>query len=110
LRKGGDSQIQTQWDFDGGGPADPQQPKLRREEPHAWQRRFYDFDPWSERKRIEKLRYMHRNPVKRGLVVEPEQWQWSSYRTYAYQEEGWLKINQWPNEVMKLRAAAHLES
>jgi hypothetical protein len=53
---------------------------------------------------------MHRNPVKRGLVVEPEQWQWSSYRTYAYQEEGWLKINQWPNEVMKLRAAAHLES
>jgi len=30
------------------------------------------------RKRIEKLRYMHRNPVKRGLVQEPEQWKWSS--------------------------------
>jgi putative transposase len=33
-----------------------------------WQRRFYDFNVWTERKRVEKLRYMHRNPVKRGLV------------------------------------------
>jgi putative transposase len=34
---------------------------------HAWQRRFYDFNIWTARKRIEKLRYMHRNPVARGL-------------------------------------------
>jgi len=27
-----------------------------------WQKRFYDFNVWSEPKRIEKLRYMHRNP------------------------------------------------
>jgi len=33
-----------------------------------WQVRYYDFPVWSERKRIEKLRYMHRNPVERGLV------------------------------------------
>ena len=72
----------------------------------AWQRRFYDFNVWSERKRIEKLRYMHRNPVKRGLVLEPEQWEWSSYRSYAYQEEGRVKINQWPKAVMKARSAA----
>ena len=31
---------------------------------HVWQARFYDFNVWTERKRIEKLRYMHRNPVK----------------------------------------------
>lgn len=47
-----------------------------------WQARFYDFNVWSTKKRIEKLRYMHRNPVKRGLVGSPEQWQWSSYRYY----------------------------
>ncbi len=35
---------------------------------HFWQRRYYDFNVWSERKRIEKLRYLHRNPVKRGLA------------------------------------------
>ena len=34
---------------------------------HIWQPRYYDFNVWTERKRIEKLRYMHRNPVKRGL-------------------------------------------
>jgi putative transposase len=37
----------------------------------VWQPRFYDFNVWSEGKRIEKLRYMHCNPVKRGLVEEP---------------------------------------
>ena len=39
----------------------------------VWQKRFYDFNVWSERKRVEKLRYMHRNPVKRGLAATPEQ-------------------------------------
>ena len=41
---------------------------------HIWQRRFYDFNVWTEHKRIEKLRYIHRNPVIRGLLTEPEQW------------------------------------
>ena len=67
------------------------------QEQHVWQRRFYDFNVWSALKRIEKLRYMHRNPVKRGLVLEPEQWEWSSFRSYAYREEGRVKINQWPD-------------
>ncbi len=46
----------------------------------VWQRRFYDFVVWNPRKRVEKLRYMHRNPVTRGLVLAPEQWAWSSFR------------------------------
>jgi putative transposase len=45
-----------------------------------WQPRFYDFNVWTERKRVEKLRYIHRNPVTRGLVTAPELWAWSSYR------------------------------
>ena len=47
-----------------------------------WQRRFYDFNVWSRKKRIEKLNYMHMNPVKRGLVADPKLWAWSSYRFY----------------------------
>jgi hypothetical protein len=47
-----------------------------------WQRRFYDFNVWSRRKRNEKLNYMHMNPVKRGLVRSPNDWAWSSYRFY----------------------------
>jgi hypothetical protein len=74
------------------------------------QRRFHHFNLWSERKRIEKPRYMHRNLMKRGLLLEPEHWQWSSYRSYAYHEQGRVEINQCPNAVMKVRAVAWLES
>jgi hypothetical protein len=49
---------------------------------------------------------MHRNPLKRGLLLAPEQRQRSSYRSYAYHEQGRLKINQWPKAVMKVLAAA----
>ena len=76
------------------------------ESQHVWQRRFYDFHVWNERKRVEKLRYMHRNPVRAGFVNQPEQWQWSSYRSYASGEAGEVKINEWPEAVMRIRPAA----
>jgi putative transposase len=41
---------------------------------------------------VEKLRYIHRNPVKRGLVRSPELWQWSSFRDYWFGETGKVKI------------------
>ena len=51
--------------------------RLWKENPSAshlrfWQRRFYDFNVWNRKKRIEKLHYMHMNPVKRGLVADPK--------------------------------------
>lgn len=58
-----------------------------------WQARFYDFNVWTTKKRVEKLRYMHRNPVKRGLVESPEQWRWSSYRFYFFNEAGPVRVN-----------------
>ena len=57
-----------------------------------WQTRYYDFLVWSEKKRIEKLKYMHRNPVQRGLVERPEDWRWSSFRHYATGCEGTVEI------------------
>jgi putative transposase len=59
-----------------------------RAEEYVWEPRYYDFNVFTERKRIEKLHYIHRNPVTRGLVAEPELWQWSSYRAYAHDERG----------------------
>ena len=73
---------------------------------HIWQRRFYDFNVWTERKRIEKLRYMHRNPVKRGLVASPELWKWSSFRAYSLGEAGSVKVNAWEVLKMKIRPPA----
>jgi hypothetical protein len=58
-----------------------------------WQRRYYDFKVYSDRKVTEKLRYMHRNPVGRGLVPSPELRRWSSYRAFAFCEEGMVKLN-----------------
>jgi putative transposase len=55
-----------------------------------------------EKKRIEKLRYIHRNPVKRGLVESPELWQWSSFRWYLCGEEGPVRINDTEILVMKV--------
>jgi putative transposase len=81
-------------------------PKLKRRNPRQrnlfgdelrrrafWQARFYDFNVWTTKKRVEKLRYMHRNPVKRGLVATPEQWRWSSYRFYFLSEAGPVRLN-----------------
>jgi len=75
---------------------DPRQRELFGEEVARafWQARFYDFNVWTTKKRIEKLRYMHRNPVKRGLVESPEQWRWSSYRFYLLDEAGPVRINE----------------
>lgn len=60
---------------------------------HLWQRRFYDFNVWSYRRKTEKLQYMHCNPVKRGLVRDPKDWPWSSYSFYAGQNDGLLRID-----------------
>jgi putative transposase len=46
----------------------------------------------NERKRVEKLRYLHRNPVKRGLVARPEDWPWSSFRHDATGVEDVVEI------------------
>ncbi len=75
---------------------DPRQRSLFGEEARDsfWQARFYDFNVWTTKKRVEKLRYMHRNPVKRGLVSSPEEWRWSSYRFYFLDQAGPVQVNQ----------------
>ena len=61
-----------------------------------WQVRYYGFPVWTEKKRVEKLRYIHRNPVRRGLVARPEDWNWSSFVHYATGKDGVVEIeSQW---------------
>jgi putative transposase len=88
---------------------DPRQRNLFAEESQRrafWQARFYDFNVWTTKKRVEKLRYMHRNPVKRGLVESPEQWRWSSYRFYLLEEAGLVRVNAgWTEISFRDRAA-----
>ena len=65
---------------------------VQRSERPFWQARYYDFNVYSEQKRAEKLRYMHRNPVTRGLVRKPWDWPWSSFRHHLTGDEGTVEI------------------
>jgi hypothetical protein len=57
--------------------------RLIGEAAHFWQKRYYDFNIRNNPQFVEKLRYIHRNPVERGLCERPEDWEWSSFRQYA---------------------------
>ena len=77
---------------------------------HVWQARFYDFVVYTKKKRMEKLCYMHRNPVERGLVLEPEQWGWSSFRHYACDEPGPVLVDEPLRADMKVHALPQNDS
>ena len=59
-----------------------------------WQKRYYDRNV-RDKEFIEKLRYIHRNPVRRNLVSRPEDWKWSSYRHYLTGEDCGVQIECW---------------
>jgi putative transposase len=58
-----------------------------------WQARFYDFNVYSKGKEMEKLHYMHANPVIRGLVKHPKDWRWSSWGFYYGGDAGLVAID-----------------
>ncbi len=65
-------------------------------QPSFWYERYFDFNVRTQEKMVEKLRYMHRNPVTRGLCARPEDWRWSSFRHYATGEESIVEVeSQW---------------
>jgi putative transposase len=80
--------------------------KLNGHDGHFWQARYYDFNVRTPEKRVEKLKYIHRNPVHRGLVDKPEDWPWSSYRHYALGEVGAVPIES-PVAAWKRRQAGN---
>ena len=65
---------------------------MRSQQRPFWQAHYYDFNISTHEKFVEKLRYMHRNPVRRGLVAKPEDWLWSSFRHYLTGVRGTVEI------------------
>jgi hypothetical protein len=49
---------------------------------------------------------MHNNPVKRGLVREPQQWEWSSYQHYEFSEHGIVLVNEEQKARLTVREIA----
>ena len=75
---------------------------------HFWQKRYYDFNIRNYSLFVEKLRYIHRNPVKAGLCECPEDWEWSSFRHYATGCEGRVEIESEWTARKRERAAGRL--
>jgi putative transposase len=65
---------------------------VRGRERPFWQAHYYDFNVSTHEQFVEKLRYIHRNPVRRGLVAKPEDWRRSSYRHYQTGIRGIVEI------------------
>ena len=62
----------------------------------------------NEEQFVQKLRYVHRNPVKAGLCEHPEDWEWSSFRHYATGIEGRVEIESEATAAKRERAAGRL--
>jgi putative transposase len=58
-----------------------------------WKPRGYDFNVVNEHTAIEKLDYIHKNPIRRGLVKRADQWSWSSYRYYELGDDSLIAMD-----------------
>lgn len=63
---------------------------------HVFQGRYKSILVEKEAYLYELCRYIVLNPVRAGMVMQPEDWSWSSYRATAGLEAapGWMAINQ----------------
>jgi putative transposase len=66
--------------------------KLRGPREKFWQERYFDCNIRGEDARSEVIRYIHRNPVKRGLVASPGEYPWSSFNHYVTGIRGVVEI------------------
>ncbi len=75
---------------------------------HFWQKRYYDFNVRNHAQFVEKLHYIHWNPVKKGLCERPEDWPWSSFLHHATGGEGRVEIESEWTARQRERAAGRL--
>jgi putative transposase len=58
----------------------------------VWKPRYDRVVIYSDKVLRQKLNYIHHNPVKSGLVQNAEDWQWSSARDYASDDQGSIPV------------------
>ena len=64
-----------------------------RSQRKVWQDSYWDKNIYSERFLRQKLSYVHRNPLRAGLVEQPEDYPYSSYRDYALGDDSLFQID-----------------
>jgi putative transposase len=66
---------------------------INQETGRLWQEKFDDLDLITYQVLLTKLNYIHMNPVRAGLVNEPEDWPYSSARYYLNGETRIIQIS-----------------
>ncbi|ATW24799.1 transposase [Candidatus Formimonas warabiya] len=56
---------------------------------HLFQDRFQSENVMNDRYLLALSAYIHNNPVKAGIVRSPEEYEWSSFRSYLGREKTW---------------------
>ncbi len=67
----------------------------------VWMKRAYDFNITRHKALLEKIDYCHKNPVTADLVTTAEDWPWSSFRFYEYDDRSIIQMDwsgHWPIE------------
>ena len=54
-----------------------------------WERNALSIEIWSEKVLLEKLKYMHENPVRAGICRLPEDYKYSSAIFYRFGKDNW---------------------
>lgn|SRR5574341_764176 len=68
-------------------------PQKRNHRFQIWQKDYYDFNIYNQDILSEKLNYIHYNPVRKGLVENPEDYPYSSCRSYLEKGEILLEVD-----------------
>lgn len=67
-----------------------------------WQDGFHPVQLWSDAVFMQKLNYLHQNPVRAGLVLRAEDWVYSSASNY-HNQKGILEVDiWWPSQFITI--------
>ena len=58
----------------------------------VWQEGFHPITVESDHFFLEKLNYIHENPVRKGFVDQPIQWRYSSARNYELDDDSIIVV------------------
>ena len=64
-----------------------------RSENKVWQDSFWDKIIYTEKFLRQKLNYIHRNPIRAGLVDDLSDFPYSSYRNYVHDDQTLIEID-----------------
>jgi hypothetical protein len=64
-----------------------------RSDNKVWQDSYWDENVYTERFLRQKLNYVHRNPLRAGIVDRVEDYVYSGYRNYEFGETWLIEID-----------------